>query len=301
MNFGRIDNPEQIDFTLAKTHPETVRILATFKKTDKPSFFVGCASWNKANLKGFYPKRTKDELEYYAKQFNSIELNATFYRNFDAQQFEKWKAKTPSTFKFFPKLGQEISHFKRLNGLEEVVNSYINNFSTLQEKLGTIFLQLPANFSPKNFDFLQNFVENWPKDLPLAIEVRHKDWFEDATVFKNFAHLLEENNIANVLVDAAGRRDMMHMRLTNNEVFIRFVGANHPVDYDRLDSWVQKLKEWQAAGLQNIHFFIHQNLQEEVPLLATYFIKEINSEFGLALKIPNKNNDTTPDVQMSLF
>lgn len=268
------------------------------KKTKKPNVFIGCAKWNKADLKGFYPKGTKDELTYYSQQFNSIELNATFYRQFPAAQFEKWKLKTPKGFKFFPKLGQEISHWKRLQGVQHAVNLYLDNSAHLQEKLGTIFLQLHANFGPKNFEEIKNFVISWPKEIPLAIEVRHKDWYEDDIVFNEYCNLLKTYNIANIIVDTAGRRDMMHMRLTNNEAFVRFVGANHPSDYTRLDDWVQRLKEWSELGLQNIHFFIHQNLELESPLLAAYFIKKINKELNVDLKIPNQQNT---QQQMSLL
>ncbi|WP_299672603.1 DUF72 domain-containing protein [uncultured Polaribacter sp.] len=300
MKFGKVAHPENIDFSLPETDPKTFEVLSKYQKATKPSIFVGCAKWNRADLKGFYPRGTKDELEYYSSQFNSIELNATFYRNFPAQQYEKWRSKTPNNFKFFPKLGQEISHWKRLNGVEAVTNSYIDNFSNLQEKLGTIFLQLHANFGPTNFAVLQNFVESWPKNLALAVEVRHKDWFADKEIATDFYQLLEENNIANVLVDTAGRRDMIHNRLTNNETFIRYVGANHPTDYDRLDSWILKLREWVAAGLENIHFFIHQNLEEASPLLAGHFIKNINEEFDLDLKIPNQKEDHS-NGQISLL
>jgi uncharacterized protein YecE (DUF72 family) len=291
MKFGKVDNPEIIDFTIPPTHSDTLRVLKE-KPSDEPmSIYVGCAKWNRADLKGFYPRGTKDELEYYSRQFNSIELNATFYRNFPAEQFQKWYSKTPDDFKFFPKLGQEISHWKRLVGAEDVVNSYIDNFSNLQEKLGTIFLQLHSNFSPKkSFDALENFVVSWPKGLPLAVECRHTDWFTDEQISKDYFQLLEENNIANVLVDTAGRRDMMHMRLTNNEAFIRYVGANHPTDYDRLNDWVQRLKEWKDLGLKKIHFFVHQNLEKESPLLTAHFIKNLNAELGTQLRIPNHPN-----------
>ncbi|WP_437824755.1 DUF72 domain-containing protein [Tenacibaculum mesophilum] len=297
MKFGKVAQPELIDFTLPETHPKTIELLNSYEKGGTSNVYVGCAKWNKADLKGFYPRGTKDELEYYSRQFNSIELNATFYRQFPAEQFEKWKAKTPENFKFFPKLGQEISHWKRLQGVQDAVNVYLDNASHLEEKLGTIFLQLHANFGNKNFERLQNFVVSWPKGIPLAIEVRHPDWFEDTTVFEEFTQLFEEYNIANVLVDTAGRRDMMHMRLTNNEAFVRYVGANHPSDYTRLDDWVVRLKEWNDLGLENIHFFIHQNLEVESPLLAGYFIKKLNKELGVDLKIPNEENNQ----QMSLL
>jgi uncharacterized protein YecE (DUF72 family) len=298
MKFGKVDNPEIIDFTLPETHTDTIDVLNHGEKRSELSVFIGCPTWNRTNLKGFYPRGTKDELEYYSKQFNCIELNATFYRNFPAAQFEKWYDKTPANFKFFPKLGQEISHWKRLVGVEGVVNSYIDNFSNLQEKLGTIFLQLHSNFSPKNgFKALENFVISWPKGLPLAVECRHMDWFQDMNFYNDYSQLLREHNIANVLVDTAGRRDMMHMRLTNNEAFIRFVGANHPLDFERLDRWVEKLKEWKDLGLTNIHFFVHQNVEEEIPLLSTYFIKKVNASLGTELKIPNEDAHT----QTTLF
>ncbi len=297
MKFGKVDHPELIDFSLPNTHQSTVDLLSSYDKVDTPNVYVGCAKWNKADLKGFYPRGTKDELEYYSKQFNSIELNATFYRQFPAEQFEKWKLKTPDNFKFFPKIGQEISHWKRLQGVQDTVNVYLDNSAHLQEKLGTIFLQMHSNFGPKSFDALESFVVSWPKGIPLAIELRHKDWYEDKVIFNNYNKLLEENNIANVLVDTAGRRDMLHMRLTNNEAFVRYVGANHPSDYTRLDDWVMRLKEWRDLGLQNIHFFIHQNLEVESPLLAAYFIKKLNTELGTNLKVPNEESNQ----QMSLL
>ena len=102
MKFGSVDHPENIDFTLPKDHPDTQRVLNAAGNDGIPDIYVGCAKWNRADLKGFYPRGIKDELEYYSRQFNCIELNATFYRNFPAEQFQKWYEKTPGNFKFFP-------------------------------------------------------------------------------------------------------------------------------------------------------------------------------------------------------
>ena len=87
-------------------------------------------------------------------------------------------------------------------------------------------------------------------------------------------------------MDTAGRRDLMHMRLTTDTAFIRFVGANHESDYKRLDDWVVRLKHWLDLGLRNIYFFVHQNLEVESPLLAAYFIGKLNKACDLALKVP---------------
>jgi len=289
MKFGSVDNPQDIDFILPKDHVNTKYVLNKFKDNTLPEIYVGCAKWNRADLKGFYPRGTKDELVYYASQFNAIEMNATFYRIFPAEQFAKWYDKTPKGFKFFPKLNQEISHWKRLNETNEVVRHYLNNVSNLKEKLGTIFLQMHSNFAPKDFNRVIAFAENWPKEIPLAIEFRHTKWYNDKAIAKDLYQLLETHNISNVIVDTAGRRDLMHMRLTNTTAFVRYVGANHPSDYSRLDDWVERLNYWKNQGIKEIDFFIHQNIEKESPLLSAYFIKKLNSKLGYSLTIPNEN------------
>lgn len=290
MKFGRVEHPENIDFTLPPDHPDTKKVLNRVKDDNVPEIYVGCAKWNKADLKGFYPRGTKDELVYYSSQFNSIELNATFYRIFPAEQFSSWYDKTPSGFKFFPKLNQEISHWKRLNGVKEVVDNYLYNASNLKEKLGTVFLQMHTNFAPKDFDKVVDFVESWPSEIPLAIEFRHTDWYNDVSVANELYELLEKNNISNIIVDTAGRRDLLHMRLTNAKAFVRYVGANHASDYTRLDDWVERLKLWKEAGIKEIDFFVHQNIEEASPLLSAYFIKQLNSELGCSLTVPKMGN-----------
>ncbi|HEA30955.1 MAG TPA: DUF72 domain-containing protein [Leeuwenhoekiella sp.] len=291
MKFGKVEDPSQIDFNLPQDHPDTSKLLKKLKKPEKPSFFVGCAKWNKQDLKNFYPRGTKDELQYYASQFNSIELNASFYRLFPKEQFETWREKTPDDFRFFPKITRMISHIKRLKDSKPLIDEYVDHVILLKEKLATVFLQLHDNFQPKNWDRVEEFVTNWPGQQPLAIEFRHTDWFNDSEVSKQLFSLLEDHKMANVLVDTAGRRDIMHMRMTNGEAFIRFVGANHPSDYDRLDAWVERLNSWVDQGLQQVDFFIHQNTEKESPLLAEYFIKKINKTMSLDIPVPRGLSD----------
>jgi hypothetical protein len=87
MKFGQVDNPENIDFTIPPDHPDTAKTLkAQAPQSDILEVYVGCAKWNKADLKNFYPRGTKDELVYYSTQFNCIELNATFTDCFHPQR-----------------------------------------------------------------------------------------------------------------------------------------------------------------------------------------------------------------------
>ncbi len=293
MKFGQVENPEEIDFTIPADHADTGRVLAKSKAKDL-KIYVGCAKWNKTDLKNFYPKGTKDELGYYSTQFNCIELNATFYRLFPASTFEKWRGATPEGFKFFPKLGQDISHWGRLKETDELVSRFVENASHLQEKLGVPFLQMHNNFGPKDFDRVRAFVENWKYDVPLAIEFRHTDWYNDPAVSAELYELLEKANITNVLVDTAGRRDLMHMRLTTTTAFVRWVGANHPTDRERLDEWVERIASWRDQGLAELCFFVHQNIEKESPLLSAYFIEKLNKKLGTDLTIP-KTLTSKPD------
>ena len=293
MKFGQVSNPEAIDFTLPPTDPATVELLGG-KPTEGEGMdiYVGCAKWNKTDLKGFYPRGTKDELAYYAQQFNAIELNATFYHSPSIAQVETWRDKTPASFKFFPKIPQSISHYSRLLNSKDKLDAFIDATAHFEEKLGMAFLQLHDNYKPKDFDRLADFLRLVPKGYPLAVEVRNEEWFNDPSVQAKLYALLEETQLSNVLVDTAGRRDMLHMRLTNDSAFVRFVGANHPSDYDRLLDWVQVIKEWKEAGLRHLYFFIHQNLEVESPLLAAHFIEALNKTIGTNLAIPNKGTPT---------
>jgi len=249
--------------------------------------YVGCAKWNKTDLKNFYPKGIKDELAYYSTQFNSIELNTIFYRVPSRDQVINWKDKTPDGFKFFPKINQKISHFRRLNDVQALVEEYCDNISNFEDKLGMVFLQLHNNFGYKNYNRLENFIEKFPKTIPLAVELRNTEWFNKATVSNEVYQLFEKHQISNVLVDTAGRRDLLHMRLTTPFAFIRYVGANDPKsDRERLDDWINRLKIWVTQGLRDIYFFVHQNIELESPFLSAYFIERLNKELGIALQLP---------------
>ena len=293
MKFGGVDNADGLDLSLPKDHPDTKKALGG-KEAKSFNVSVGCAKWNKTDLKNFYPKGTKDELAYYSTQFNNIELNATFYQPYGREQFAKWREKTPEGFKFFPKIPQTISHLKRLSDVRTQTEDFCHSVSALEEKLGMVFLQMHDNFKPKDYDKLEKFVLEFPKDTPLAIELRNTEWFQSEAEFDRVSELFKANNITNVLVDTAGRRDIMHMRMTSKTAFVRYVGANHPSDYDRLDPWIERIAEWKKNGLENLYFFVHQNHELESPLLSAYFIEKLNEKFGLKLHIPQKPEAVAP-------
>lgn len=286
MKFGKVDNPDDIDFKLPPDDAANIALLNAAKTDDKPEIYIGCAKWNKTDLKGFYPRGTKDELAYYATQFNSIELNATFYNNFPIETIETWYTKTPADFKFFPKLHQGISHWKRLKEAKEPTDQYLDGIAHLQDKLGMLFLQMPDNFGPKNWEILKAYLEEWPSGFPLALELRHTGWYDGSFQTENLYNVLEAKGITHIVTDSAGRRDLLHMRLTTPTAFIRYNGANVDSDYTRLDDWFDRLKLWVEEGIRKIFFFVHQNHEEASPLLSSYLIQRLNNEMGMDLKVP---------------
>ncbi|MEQ8582114.1 MAG: DUF72 domain-containing protein [Marinoscillum sp.] len=286
MKFGSVDNPDLVDFTLPADDPGTERVLTSKGGAGLSEIYVGCAKWNKGDLKKFYPKGIKDELAYYAQQFNSVELNATFYNNYGPEQIEKWNEKVPDGFKFFPKVSRYISHIKRLNAVGVYVNDFCQNISTFGPHLGMAFLQVHDNFSPKNKDRISEFMDVWSWDIPLAVELRNTDWFNDEEASEWIYDLFEKYEVSNIVTDTAGRRDLLHMRLTSPVAFVRYVGANHESDYQRLDDWIARIKTWKEQGLEKLYFFVHQNLEKASPFLSAYFLEQFNKEFGTSLQLP---------------
>ena len=291
MKFGSVEFPEEIDFTLPPDHAMTGAVLKKGSGSLQ-EVSVGCAKWNKQDLKGFYPRGTKDELAYYSTQFNSIELNATFYNAYGPEQIAVWRDKTPDNFRFFPKVHQYISHVKRLNNVELPIEDFCTSARAFENKLGMAFLQLHNNFGPKNMERLQGVLDFWPSDVPLAVELRHTDWFNDEVVANEVYELFEKYNVANIVTDTAGRRDLLHMRLTSPVAFIRYVGANHESDYTRLEDWITRIKIWKEQGLEKLYFFVHQNLEKESPLLSAKFTQDFNQAFDFDLKVPEAGGQT---------
>jgi uncharacterized protein YecE (DUF72 family) len=209
------------------------------------------------------------------------------------EQVHTWKEKTPKDFKFFPKITNTVSHFRRLIDVTEPVTQFATSVMQFDEKLGMVFLQLHDNFKPKDYDRLEKFVKDWPKEVPLAIELRNTEWFTNEEILDTTCELFEEHNITNIIVDTAGRRDMLHMRLTTPTAFIRYVGANAESDYERLDDWLDHLTKWKKEGLQNLYFFVHQNIEKASPLLSAYLIKKMNEEWKTDFHIPKMATEST--------
>ena len=285
MEFGRVtpEELELVDFSLPKDQPQTTALLKAGTIKEKPQLYVGCAKWGRKDWVGkIYPVKTKeaDFLSHYAKYFKSIELNATFYKMPTRAQTSAWREKvSDQDFLFCPKITQSISHLRRLKNTAELTDRFLNGISGFEKNLGPVWLMLHPGMGPKSIDTIFEFINSLPKDIHLFIELRHEDWFQDPTSFKAIFDFIQSTGKGSIITDAAGRRDCLHMRLTNREAFIRFVGNGlHPTDYTRVDDWVKRIKTWSKQGIEKVYFFMHQHEEIHSPELCKYVIDQLNKE-----------------------
>lgn len=289
MKYGKVfpNELDGIDLSLPPDHIDTSRTLSG-KRTDL-KVHVGCAKWGIKEWVGqIYPTGTKDKafLDHYVKNFNGIEMNTTFY-SIRKENVENWAGRAPEGFKFSPKFSRSISHLKRLKGAEYFTEEFLNAAMAFGENLGPSFLQLPDNFGGHHLESFRQYIERIPEDFPMFVELRHTDWFTDPVVFDETFSMMAEQKRGVVITDVAGRRDVLHMRLTVPRVFIRFNGYNlHPTDYKRLDEWIERVKSWIENGLEELYFFAHQQDETNTPVTCDYFIKKINEACGLNIKRP---------------
>mgnify|MGYP000156125274 CR=1 FL=1 len=150
---------------------------------------IGCSGYHYPDWKRiFYPEGLAQRkwFEYYCTQFNSLELNVTFYRFPKLDFLQGWHARSPENFVFTVKAPRLITHFKRLNDAQEALgNFYVTVREGLQEKLGCILFQFPSSFTfeEHRLERIVNLVDNTFKNV---IEFRHPSWWKDS-VFDAFS------------------------------------------------------------------------------------------------------------------
>lgn len=292
MDFGRVEDPGKADIKLPKDHSETSKVL-NGKAFSRSEVWVGCAKWARKDWLGkIYPNKTKDKdfLDHYVKNFNSVELNATYHRIPSPSVVKAWTMKTgKEKFLFCPKFPREITHTSSFEGKERPTKYFLEITSSFEKHLGAYFLLVPPSFNIKRFPELKEYLKNLP-DISLFLEFRHPSWFEQSEQAEEAFEFFRKNKTGVLLTDTLGRRDCLHMRLTIPEAFIRFVGNGlHPTDYKRIDDWVQRINIWLKTGLKTLYFFIHNDSEDNEahsPELCAYTIQKLNKECGLKLRVP---------------
>ena len=164
------------------------------------SIRIGCQGWNyPAWVGALYPERTRaaDFLTTYARAFDTVEVDSTFYAVPAAKTVRGWHDRTPDRFVFALKLPQEITHELRFVGALDVAQRFCDVARELGPKLGPVLIQCGPDFAPSERDALEEFLFTLPGDIQFAIEFRQKGWMNEET-----HALLTARNVALALVDA---------------------------------------------------------------------------------------------------
>jgi len=207
--------------------------------------FIGTSGYNYPHWKDkFYPPKTaqKEWLQFYARHFNSVELNVTFYHLPREEVFQNWYNRTPEHFRFIIKGSRFITHIKRLNDCKEPLNLFFRNAKGLKEKLAGVLWQLPPLFK-YNAERIKNFVtllKRWPQYL-YSFEFRNESWFNDE-VYNLFKH----HNISLCIADSPSFA--FTEEITGDFLYLRFHGGRilYASEYSpaELKSWQCKVNAW---------------------------------------------------------
>lgn len=308
MKFGKLQDISKVDFRLPPDPPGQAQRLAKVTASGAPpQLFIGCTGWSMKEWVGHvYPKgtRAKDFLKAYSRQFNTIELNTTHYRIPNAPTVDKWYRESTADFKFCPKVPQTISHSRSLGLGTGLISAFCEAIAGLKEKLGCCFLQLPPYYDASRLAQLEQFLEAFPGSIPLAVEVRHESWFSEPDNRDKLFYTVAESGCSLVITDVAGRRDVLHMGVTNGLAMVRFVGNGlHPTDYERANDWVARLQRWFQSGLQEAYFFPHQPDNVLAPEMGAYLLQQSRAQIPeAATRGPALFSADEPGgEQMSLF
>jgi len=140
---------------------------------------VGCSGWVYKHWRGiFYPEGLPQKrwFERYAEDFDTVEINASFYRLPLASTFEGWRDRAPPGFRYAIKVNRFITHMKKLRDCEDAIAEFIALARPLGNMLGPLLYQLPPSLK-LHLDRLENFLKLLPRDLAHVFEFRNKDWY----------------------------------------------------------------------------------------------------------------------------
>jgi uncharacterized protein YecE (DUF72 family) len=206
----------------------------------------------------FYPRGMKpaDYLTYYATQFDTVEIDSTFYHAPSVATVNGWARKTPENFIFSVKVPQTITHEKMLQGADDELSQFVETMDLLGEKLGPMLLQFPyfnrTKFKSAGefFNLLKSFMQKLPKDHKFAVEIRNRNWLD-----ARFADALREHNAALVLQDQSWMPRPKELfekfdPITADFTYIRWLGDRKGIE-ERTKMWdkvivdrTAELNEW---------------------------------------------------------
>jgi uncharacterized protein YecE (DUF72 family) len=213
--------------------------------------WVGTSGYSYKEWKGsFYPEDLSNDgmLGYYAGQFDTVEVNNTFYRMPSSKMLEKWAGQVGDGFTFVLKASRRITHMGRLKEVGDSVDYLFDKAQKLGDKLGPVLFPLPP-YLRLELERLERFLEMLPEGRRAVMEFRHVSWFDEKVY-----DLLRARNVAVCLGDGELKRGEVPFVATADWGYLRL----RDVDYDdrRLGEWIERIRsrDWTEVFV----FFKHE-------------------------------------------
>jgi uncharacterized protein YecE (DUF72 family) len=219
---------------------------------------IGTMGWSYDFWIGsFYPEGSQNLLTEYARNFDTVEIDNTFYRIPSMDVVKNWKEEVPNDFIFTAKFPQKITHIMMLQDCNEELEVFIEHISLLENKLGPLLIQLPPSFKPEKFGVLKDFLAALP-ERRFAVEVRNKKWLDE-----KFYNMLRDNGAALALIDHPWMPEMNS--ITADFTYIRWEGDRNKikgmlgkVERDRsadIKDWAMKIKVFLEDSIEVFGYF----------------------------------------------
>ncbi|WDH24018.1 DUF72 domain-containing protein [Pseudomonas chlororaphis] len=239
-------------------------------------YYLGCPSWSENAWREYlYPEsaRPTDFLGLYCQVFNAVEGNTTFYARPAEATVQRWAQTMPEHFRFTAKFPGDISHGGDLREQLGAAESFLQLLSPLGERVSPLWLQLPASFTPQRLAELAGFIDGLER--PLAVEVRHRDFFAKGDAERMLNRLLLDRGVERICLDpralfscTSSEPSVLHAQSKKPKVpprpaaftqfpQVRFIGhpeleANDPF----LVPWIDKVAGWVEEG-RTPYIFLH--------------------------------------------
>jgi uncharacterized protein YecE (DUF72 family) len=192
-------------------------------------------------------------LAHYVGEFDTVELNASFYRWPKDATFEGWRQRLPEGFTMSVKAHRGLTHYRRLTSPEPWVERFERCWKALGDRREALLVQVHPELE-RDDDRLEHFLKLMPDWIPVAMELRHRSW-DDPAVYR----ILERHSAAYVVM--SGAKVATHPRATADLVYLRMHGPAQNSMYhgsypdDELQTWADHVLDWNAEGRRVLVYF----------------------------------------------
>lgn len=222
-------------------------------------YFVGTSGWYYDHWRGlYYPEGLAKPkwLQFYSKQFNTVELNNSFYHLPTEKAFITWRESAPENFVYAVKVSRFITHIKKLRNIGSAVDNFLSRACLLQDKLGPLLYQLPPNMK-RNDMVLESFLSSLPQEYRHVFEFRHESWIDEA-VFET----LRRYKVGLCVFDMPGFT--CPPVATSDFAYIRFHGSggmySSCYSNEELSQWAKKIAKL-AEGVKAVYIYFNNDAE----------------------------------------